>query len=170
MFCRALVVLAPVVLAGGCQQRMEDFTSNEFKFKARFPGTPKREDKVARVNTTRTTFIVTGRDGVCAVSVADMPIIEGLPEGWVAAALALSEADAIKSGEGVLKSSSSITLNGKYAGREYTASVTKPRIGQLRVKMYVVGTRIYQVEVRGIDKYATSPQVEEFLNSFEVIE
>jgi hypothetical protein len=171
MLIRALLLLALVPLASGCQKvpPLEDFTSTEYKFKARFPGKPKMEEKPGPMNTTLRMFGAETRDGVCGVGVVDVQLFEGLPPEAIAAALQGGETEMVKNLGGTLKSSSSITLDGKYPGREFSASITQPKVGQVRAKLFLVGKRMYQVIVMGTDSYATNPKATEFLNSFQLL-
>ena len=159
-----------MALVAGCQPAMQDFTSTQLKFKARFPGKPKEQSQSGPFNTTMTMFAVESRNGVYMVGVADLPIPTGESDAMIQNRLDGSRDGAVRNIDGTLKTSGAITLNGKYPGREFVASVTKPQQGQVRAKIYMVGTRLYQVMVIGTDSYATNSQATEFLNSFQVIE
>jgi hypothetical protein len=163
--CAAALVLC----SAGCKKKMEDFTSTEYKFKARFPGKPKVESQSPHGVPTKM-FAVERSDGIYGVAVSDMPIPANESEAMIQTRLDGARDGAIRNIGGVQKSSSAITLNGKYPGREFTASITKPKQGQVRARVFLVGTRLYQVMVMGTDSYATSAEANEFLNSFDVLE
>ena len=77
MRVRSVHLLILIVLAGGCQPAMQDFNSNQWKFKARFPGKPKEQSQSGPFNTTMTMFGVESRNGMVGVAVADLPIPAG---------------------------------------------------------------------------------------------
>ncbi len=167
---RTLAVLAFAILAGGCQPPMQDFTSTQWKFKARFPGKPEEKSQPGPFGTTMTMFAVESRNGMMGVAAVDMPIPENESPAQIQARLDGARDGAIRNLGGTQKSSSEITLNGKWPGREYSASITKPTPGQVRSKIFLVGKRMYMVMVAGTDSYATSSNATAFLNSFQLIE
>ncbi len=71
----AVVLVLPLAaLVGGCKKPMEDFTSTEWKFKARFPGQPKEKidsRMVGGQNVKFTMFMTEERNGGFMVGVAD---------------------------------------------------------------------------------------------------
>jgi hypothetical protein len=112
---------------------------------------------------------VENRDGVFGIAVSDTPFGNESPE-TIQNRLDGARDGAIRNVGGTQKSSSPITLNGKYPGREFSASITQPKKGQVRARVYLVGSRFYQVMVMGTDSFATNSKADEFLNSFQVIE
>jgi len=172
MLTRKTIVLVLVLAAaaGGCQKPMEEFTSQEYKFKAKFPGKPKQEERAGPFNTKIIAFGTESRDGAYMVGVADMPIPAGEPDRVIQERLDGSVDGAVRNSGGTNQKSNPLTLAGKYPGREFSASIAKPKQGQIRGRIYLVGTRLYQVLVMGTDSYATSSQANDFLNSFQVIE
>lgn len=170
MLSRSLIILSLALVTSGCQKPMEDFTSDAHKFKARFPGKPKLQSQPDPAGTTMQMYAVEDRNGVMAVAVADMPLPENMSETQVNGALEGAVNGQVRSGGGSLKTSSSIMVNGKYPGRELVASITQPKTGQVRSKIFLVKNRLYQVMVMGTDSYATSSQATEFLNSFQLMD
>jgi len=164
---RAAALLVLVTLAG-CQPPMQDFTSEEYKFKARFPGKPKVESQSPAGMPTKM-FAVEFKDGVYGVAVSDTPFGNEGPDA-VQSRLDGARDGAIRNVGGIQKSSSPVMLNNKYPGREFSASITQPKPGQVRARVYLVGSRFYQVMVMGTDGFATGPKADEFLNSFQVID
>src|SRR5262245_2198347 len=162
------ITLTLVALCG-CKPPMTEFTSTEYKFKAKFPGKPKEQEQSALGIKFRM-FATESRNGAYMVGVADMPIPANEPSELIEQRLDGSRDGAIKNVGGTLKSSSPIKLAGKYPGREFTASITQPAPGLLRARVYLVGTRLYQVMVLGKDSYATSTEANTFLDSFQLLE
>jgi hypothetical protein len=165
----SLPVVVAVLVVAGCKPPMTDFTSAEYKFKAKFPGSPKAEEQTV-MGIKMKMFGVETRNGASVVGVSDMPIPANEPDAAVQARLDGARDGAIKNAGGTLASSSPVTLAGKYPGREFTASVTNPTKGLVRARVYLVGKRMYQVMVMGTESYANSAASTEFLNSFQVIE
>lgn len=160
--------------ACGCKQPQQtstpsEFTSVDFKFKAKFPATPKQEEQIVK-GVKQKLFIYETRDKVCGVAVSESPIPADTPDAKVQAWLDAARDISIRDAGGTHKSSSPITLAGKYPGREYTAELTQPAKGTLRARMYLVGTRLYQVSAMGAENYATTPEATAFLDSFQLLE
>ena len=162
------IVFALALTASGCQPAMQDFTSQQHGFKARFPGSPKEQSQPGPMGIQMTMYMVESKNGVIGVAVADMPIPERESDAEIQARLDGSRDGALQNVGGSLKSSTAITLNGKYPGREFTGTITKPTTGQMRAKIFLVNKRLYQVLVMGTDSYANSANATEFLNSFQL--
>ena len=175
-----LALLAPALLTGcnlnlGAEGSGHDFTSKEWKFSARFPDEPKEKTQTAPLpggggSIKFTIFISEARDGGCVVGVADMPIPARESDAIVQLRLDGARDGALKNVGGTLKESKEIRLAGKYPGREFTATITQPMQGQVRARIYFVGTRLYQVMVMGTDDYTTSKQADAFLDSFQLLQ
>jgi len=147
----------------------EVFTSKEWKFKAKFPSKPKESSqKVAGV--ALTAYAVEGKDGAYVVGVADLPIPAGETDKMIQDRLDGARDGAVKNVGGKLQDSKAITLDKKYPGREVSATIAQPKEGILRARVYLVGSRLYQVLVIGTKEHATSKEADAFLESFKVIE
>ena len=164
LFFAALGTFAVV----GCQKPMTEFTSPEYKFKASFPGAPKQQEKT-QVGLKFKVYSTEARDGAYMIMVSDMPIPPNEPDEELQARLDSAQDGAVQGAGGTLKTSTKITLDGKYPGREFSARITQPADGQVRVRIYIVGTRVYQVMVIGTDSYATAAEADAFLNSFKLV-
>lgn len=164
-----LVVVGAALAVGGCKRPMTDFTSAEFKFKAKFPGTPKTEDQTSAGIKIKM-FAVETRNGMCGIAVSDAPIPPDAPAATIQNALDGARDGAIKGVGGTSKSSAPVTLGGKYPGREFSATVTQPTSGLMRARVYLVGPRLYQVMAVGTESYVNSAEVNEFMNSFQLLE
>lgn len=173
-----LVALAPAVLmAGGCGKikdlfdpPMAEFTAPDGKWKAHFPGKPSESTKSV-MNISFTMFVKEpwGNKGGFMVGFADLPIPGREADHQIQKRLNDGVNGAVGGVGGTLKESKNILLHGKYPGREFTASITSPKVGQFHCRMYLVGTRMYQITVMGVDEFATAPRAKEFLDSFALV-
>jgi hypothetical protein len=169
MFCRALIAMTLTLSMSGCHMIMQDFTSKEYKFKVRFPGSPEEKQQTGPLGITMKMFMVENANGMYGVAVADMPIPSNESPDKVQDRLDGAQAGAIRNINGTLISSTGIYLKG-YPGREFSAAVTMPTQGQVRAKIFIVNRRMYQVMVLGTSAFANSEGANEFLNSFQLLD
>ncbi len=171
---RVLFVVALAATATGCQKPMEDFTSKEWKFQARFPGKPETKQKAGPFGTQMTMFLTESRDGGYIIGVADMPIPADEPQTQIQARLDGARDGAVRNINATLESSNAITLQEKFPGRELTAKLPPqpngPKDGILRGRIFLVGKRLYQVLIIGTPAYVNSAKSAEFMDSFKVLE
>jgi hypothetical protein len=165
----AVALIAALGAAAGCGKPMTDFTSAQYKFKAKFPGAPKEESQMA-AGMSMKMFGSESRNGVYAVAVADMPIPANEPAAKIDDRLEGAKLGMLNNIGGTIKSSTNLTLAGKYPGREFTASITKPVAGLVRARVYIVGTRMYQVMVMGKESFVTTADANLFFESFALTE
>ena len=158
------LVFVIAIAAGGCQMPLEEFSSPEYKFKAKFPGKPKEQDQ-SQMGITVKMFMTESKNGSYGVAVANIP--PGIPGGGD---LDGAVNGIVRSGNGTVKSNNPITVNGKYPGREFSATITQPKQGQARGKVFIAGNRLYQVLVLGTDSFANGTEANEFLNSFVLLD
>jgi hypothetical protein len=165
----AVVIGAAVALALWPAPRPPEFVSTEHKFRARFGGAP--AVTASEGPDTRTTlYSLESAGGERAVAVTEVPVPgDATPEG---AALYLRSArdDRVRSAGGELVSDAPATLAGQYPGRKFQATVRWPLPGVMRVHIYLVGKRLYQVTVKGTQEYVNAPDATAFLDSFMVTE
>ena len=172
-----LAAVSAALLTGGCNRikdlvnpPMAEFTSPDGKWKAKFPGTPSERSKSAfGVTFTMWMREPWGNKGGYMVGVADLPVPANEPDHMTQKRLDDGVTGSVGAVGGKLKDSKRILLHGRYPGRESVASITDPKPGRYRVRMYLVGTRLYMVGVVGVDDFATGPQAEEFLESFALV-
>ncbi len=166
------------VVIGGCQlptsttadQKMEEFTSKEWKFKAKFPGKPeKKQQAVAQTKMQLTAFTAKANDGEYTVAVMDTPLQAFMDPVEVQRRLESGRDMAIKTTEATLESSKSLLLQGQHQGMEITAKVppSKSSDGMLRGRIYLVGNRIYQTYAVGTGAFVNDARTTEFLDSFQ---
>jgi hypothetical protein len=165
----AVALVSALAAAAGCGKPMTDFTSAQYKFKTKFPGAPKEQSK-PMAGTTLKMFATESRNGAFMVGVADMPIPANEPAAMIEERLDGAQTGAIANVGGALKSSTKVTLAGKHPGRDFTATITKPVSGLIRARVFLVGTRMYQVMVVGSDSYVNSADANLFFDSFALTE
>lgn len=163
----AATLAAPLVAPGS--DKPTEFSSAACKFKAKFPGTPKEQSQMA-AGVQMKMFATESRNGVFAVSVADMPIPANEPAEKIDERLDGAQAGVIKNVNGTLKDSKKVKLADKYAGRDFTATISKPMEGLIRARVYLVGKRLYQVMVMGTEDFVKSKDADQFFESFALTE
>ena len=175
MRAHTLGAVAFVSLAVGCQ-KMEDYTSKEWGFRAKFPGKPQvkqQSQSVAGQTIQFTMFMVESRNWAYMVGVSDMPLPDGETQAQIQRRLDDARDGAVGNIGATLSSSSEITFQGKYPGREFAAKLPPipngPSDGQIRCRIYLVGKRMYQTMVLGTPKYVNDARATEFLNSFQLL-
>lgn len=167
-----LVLLAvPVVAAGRDKEpRLEEYTSDAGKFRVKFAGKPKVETKelASGPGGVQAIPVTTERcegpnNTVFAVTFADYPdsflgvkpktVLDGVRDG-------------MKGKDGVVKDEKDVTLGGTVPGREFRIEAGKKVI---RARIFLAGTRLYQVMVTGERQPADGKSADEFLKSFEIL-
>jgi hypothetical protein len=102
-----------------------------------------------------------------ALSYIDLPIPAGEPKATIQKRLDGARDGMVRNLRGTLVSSSRITLQKKYPGRQVQA--TLPTAQQfLHGRVYLVGTRLYLILVSGPKEWATSAEATRFLDSLVV--
>jgi hypothetical protein len=153
---------------------MEDFTSSQWKFSIRFPGKPNEKQQNSPLGVQMNTFMTESPDGAYLVSVADMPIPDNETPAQVQARLDGAREGAVRNVNATLESSSAITLQEKYPGRELTAKLPPQpngtKDGILRARVFLAGKRLYQVLVVGKASFVNGANSDEFLNSFKILD
>jgi len=74
--------------------------------------------------------------------------------------------DGMKGKDGVVEEDKEVTLNGTIPGREIRIKAGKRVV---RARIYLTGTRLYQVMVTGERQPADGKSADEFLRSFELL-
>lgn len=146
--------------------RLKVYTSDDGKFRAKlFPDPKVESSKIATpagVVPLTTVRSEAGRGLAFGVTVADYPdavqdldpkaILDGVRDG-------------LKGPDGKVVSDDAVKVGG-LPGREITIAAGKNRV---RVRLLLVGSRLYQVLVTGSETLATSKAADVFLDSFELL-
>jgi len=175
-----LVLLAAVsaaLFASGCGKfkdmlnpPMAEFTSPDGKWKAKFPGAPAEKSKSA-FGVTFTMWVKEpwGNKGGYMVGTADLPIPANEGNGATQKRLDDAIAGSAQGVGGKMLDTKRVMLHDRHAGRECLASITEPKVGKYRCRIYLVNTRMYMVAVMGVDEFVNDPKADEFLDSFALL-
>jgi hypothetical protein len=145
----------------------KEFVVADAGFKFKIPGMPKKETRKSGGSGIKFyTFTVENTSAVMAVSYADLPILAP-DEDDVKGFLDASRQGILKKAKATLKRESNIKFSGRYPGREIVASLPDDK-GELRARLYLVGTRVYQLMVYGKSSVTNSKEATTFLESLEL--
>lgn len=159
-----------LLLASGCgRAEFKEYTSAAGNFKVQMPGSPKEESQSAKAPTGETMNLnvasVQQKDGVYVVMWSDLPIPAGESEKDIQTRLDGSRDGALRNINGKLTDEKKITIGDKHPGRDIQADLPNGK-GSLRARIYLVGTRLYQVMVVGTSSWVSSADALKFLDSF----
>lgn len=161
----------PVVPGPGPAGGAGDFTSAAGKYRIAFSRAPQQKSQPGPLGTTVNLALVEERNGVYMVGYTDMPIPPGEPPDAVRQRLIGSQNGALSNMGGRATSQREIMLQGKYPGREFTGTMSKgPPGSRIRARIYLVGTRLYQVFVLGNGGISEGAEATRFLDSFAYLE
>ncbi len=172
-----LAAVSAALLAGGCGKfkdllnpPMAEFASPDGTWKAKFPGTPAEQTKAA-FGVTFSMWVKEplGGKGGYMVGTADLPIPAGETQAMVQKRLDDGVSGSVNGVGGALTDSKRVMLHGRYPGRELRATITAPKAGTYRCRIYLVGKRMYMTAVMGEDAFVTAAQADEFLDSFALV-
>jgi hypothetical protein len=160
------VTVGLLILCGADKPDFEEFASKEGRFKVLMPGTPKESTEEVR-GITLNSFTLKEADGFYGVVYADMPIAADAKVEDLQKLLDSMRDGMLSKTHATLVRESKITLKATYPGREI--EVTRP-VEKLfaRSRLYIVGTRFYQVTVIGTTDYVHSDNATKFLDSLSV--
>jgi hypothetical protein len=165
----AILVTLVLVACGGAVGWRE-FRSNEGGFSIMMPGRPEEQSqKTATAFGTieSRVFLVEYKGAGYLLNYADYPpeIVQDSPEDVILDGVSLG---VVAQSGGTLISSAAIRL-GEYTGREL--EINSPAGGSvLMVRIYLVGTRIFQLSVVSELRVNNSEDLAQFFNSFELLE
>jgi hypothetical protein len=174
------VLLAAVVaalLSGGCGKikdllnpPMTEFTGPDGRWKALFPGTPSEKAKSA-FGVTFTMWVKEpwGNKGGYMVGTADLPIQANEASAATQKRLDDAVAGSAQGVGGKMLDAKRVMLMDRFPGRECLASITEPKVGTYRARIYLVNKRMYMVAVMGVDEFVNDPKADEFLDSFALL-
>ena len=163
-----LGALLGIICIGCGDKPFAEYNPPGGKFKIQFPGTPKVSTIPAQNNTQVTMHGVEGFSGGYMVNHYDAP--GPVPQDADFAQKALSED--IKGmfsakAKGTVQSQKNIKLQGQYHGIEYVGTITSPRTMDIRGRIYLVGSRVYNTTVMGSTEKVNSENANKFLDSFQ---
>jgi hypothetical protein len=166
-----VVVIAARYAPAQRDLRLYEYTSEAGRYRAKFPEKPRSETKDlstgpgGRVIPTLTDKAEGPRDAVYAVTIADYPeSFRDVPEK----AILDGVRDGLKATDGRVTEDNEITVGSgetKLAGRELRIEAGRNTV---RARLFLSGTRLYQVMVTGSKNAVNGPTADEFLRSFEL--
>lgn len=169
--CLSIIALCALELAACRRSDLQEFRSAEGGFTVRMPGVPNEQTRVANSPKGRIdihVFVVENqKEGTYMIMYADYPEIivkQKTPD----AILDEARDGTVASAGGRLLAEEILSF-GKWPGREMNVEIAGGR-GKMRTRMCLAGRRIYQFGWTGPSERAFSKTVENFLDSFKLIE
>jgi hypothetical protein len=175
IICFSLFAILAASGCGGTPQgqtpsavQKADFTSDDGKFAAAFPGLPKLKPEIVAGKTIKT-YLFEYPAGAYAVAYADAGFgdAELQQPGFVEHLLDSARDGCLAKVQGKLVSEQKITLDGN-PGREIKLELPEQK-GLMRDRVYLARARLYQVMVVGKPWFVNSADADQFLNSFKLI-
>jgi hypothetical protein len=158
----------PVCLvAAGCGTEFKEF-SPDGKFKVLLPGTPKEQNQSAMGLTVKA-WSAEEKNGAYIISATDLPAaLVGQGAAQLEQQLDGARSGALANSGAKLTSEKKITLAGKYPGRHIEADVPAKN-GKMKMRVYIVGNRLYSMIAVGNGSWADSADATKFLDSLELV-
>jgi hypothetical protein len=153
-----------LLLVAGCGERLEPYESEEGRFHVLLPGVPNDAPDpdlprgISRINLVQ-------RSGSYTIAWEDLP----RQEGTVTEQLDRACDGAVKRLKGTEQARKPIQLGGEHPGREMILTWPQDR-GVTRVRLYLVGNRLYTVAVSGARWWIESATPQRVLDSFRLAE
>ncbi len=174
--CLVLITTILLMVSVSCDLSAQEpgvFKSEEGRFSIMMPGQPKiSEVQIANSDgepTIQTQFIAGSESGVYLVSFQDNPNLVGADKTKIARAFEVGREGLSKAFRGEALEEKPITLLDKYPGRQFRMSIPAAG-GQGLCRLYLVGTRLYQVMAVGVPAFVDSEETQAFLSSFSLLE
>jgi hypothetical protein len=167
----AIAVPVLLVAADAPPSALKEFASKEGGFSVLLPGTP-NETKIpipappGGKRTTQYLFAVNRGNGAYLVSYQDNPELEKVSAEKAQEALKRAQTGVQNMFNGKLMNEKAITFQGN-PGREFSTEVPAGP-GVCRSRIYLVKGRLYQLIAVGVKEFPTTPEAEQFFNSFKL--
>jgi hypothetical protein len=163
---QALLVLA-CVSGTGRAEGLAEFTSEAGGFKVLMPGKPSVTEMPTPAGTMHMVQVRT-KAGEYLASWIDLPF-----DAADKAEKAEGCLDRVRDGmvdrvKGKLVRDKKFTLEDKHPGRDVEAETTQPAKGRMRARLFLVGSRLYQVIVAGSKEWTESKEADRVLDSFRL--
>jgi hypothetical protein len=177
-FCARIVIwIATVVTLASLVQASEpqavaeltEFTSAAGKFSVLLPGKPMSQKVPIGENEVQHQFGVDSPNGAYIVSYQDNPNLKGSSPEQLAKALESGRERMLQIFKGDLLETQSTPLAKKHPGLSFR--LTMPQAGgEANCRLYMVGTRLYQVMAIGKPDFVASEQSARVLDSFKLLQ
>jgi hypothetical protein len=162
-----LFAIGAVSVGAEDKVKLEEFTTNIGRFKVLLPGLPKKSEIDTESDFGKGVlhmYTVGVNKTMYGVNYADYPA--KIKKVSIKQVFDSSRTGAVANLKGKLSSEKDIKL-GDHPGREIQIEVAGKRL--FRVRVYLVGQRLYQVVVFGTKEAATSKLADRFLDSFKLV-
>jgi hypothetical protein len=164
----ARIVLAVGLLCvAGCQaegpRNLQEFSSPEGRFRVEMPGRPEPGTRRSAFGEWKEYRYNVARDAEYLVGYVDLK--DSDEPDRVLDDVASTAATSMK---GKVEDEKKVTLDGKYRGRDMRIPMPN-RKGMVRMRLYLVGKRLYQVTVAGKVDFVDTPTPSRFLESFALL-
>jgi hypothetical protein len=160
---QAILVLG-LVSATGRAEGLEEFTAEAGRFKVLLPGKPDVKEMKTPAGALHVVQVRT-KGGEYLASWIDLPLEAPDPAEKAQARLDRIRDGIVQQVKGKLVHDRKTTLD-KHPGRDLEVETTEPEKGQMRARLYLVGTRLYQVVAAGSKEWTGSEEADRVLDSF----
>jgi hypothetical protein len=156
---------ALVVLPGCGDVELKEFSPPGGRCKVMMPANPQEKSQaVAGANLKM--YVHEQRSGGYMLGIADMPIPPGEPDAKIQDRLDGAVQGAINNSGATLVKSDRVMLEGKHPGRAFEGTIAQgSKKGKMRARVYLVGTRMYQLVVAGDNSFVDAGSADKFLGS-----
>ncbi len=152
-------------------QELTPYTPEQGGFRVLLPGEPKHEQTTVGdgqdASDVQDQYIFQTKDGVYLVSYQDNPNLEGADAALLDEAFVRGRAGLKKIFGGELLEEKEIELQQKYPGRELRFTIPQAK-GEAKCRMFLVGTRLYQVMAVGLPEFVNTDRTDSVLESFQL--
>lgn len=167
--CSCPVAFSRAEEASAPKDGLQPFSSSEGGFSVRLPDNPAyKKTTVGDAKELHHMFTVGGAQGVYLISYQENPNLEGASPEGMAKALEVGQQGLIDAFRGKLVESKEMKFEKQHLGLAFRVSIPMPK-GEARCRLYMVGTRSYQVMALGTTEFAGSDEATRVLDSFALL-
>ncbi|MCA9187085.1 MAG: hypothetical protein R3E01_13690 [Pirellulaceae bacterium] len=156
-----------------CAAQLQSFESTEGGFQISFPGAPQEsESEIPNTDGIRTLqkqYVVGTADGAYIASYQDNPNLKSASAERVNQAYTAAGAGLKKAFGGDIKSETKVKLGDNIEGREFVVPIPAAG-GVARCRLFLVGTRLYQIMAVGKPDFVDADQTTKVMESFALLE
>jgi hypothetical protein len=162
-----IVVAAGLLWVAGCQAGgsadLQEFSSPEGGFRVEMPARPEPGTRKSAFGKWQEYRYLVARDAEYLVGYVDLK--DGDAPDHLFDDVTSAAATSMR---GKVESEKKITLDGKYPGRDVHIPMPN-RKGMVRMRLYLVGKRLYQITVAGKVDFVETASPSRFLDSFALL-
>lgn len=165
-YLKLVCVVGLFLSIAGCKSQLKEFASAEGRFKVMLPGTPEEQSRTTS-NVVTKLYAIEDREGAYVVGFADLPAGIVPSDDKISDLLKKARDGSLRKINATLTKDTSITLAGKYPGRELEGDIPSKDF-VLRARIYYVDGRIYHILAVGTKSWANSADATTVLNSLTI--